>query len=66
MANKSVLVGRNRLFRQFVLPKDDFLTALAPPSFPVLDLNQSAFGPIVGRWRFRRELKAGILEIVKS
>lgn len=66
MANKSVLVVRNKLLRQLELPKGDFLTALAPPSFPILDLNQSAFGPIVGRRRFRRELKSSIEKIIKS
>ena len=64
LANKSVLVVRKRLLRELALPEGDFLTVLAPPSFPILDLNQSAFGPIVGRRRFRRELESSIAKVV--
>lgn len=66
MMKKSVVVVRNRLLRQLVLPKGDFFTALAPPTFPILNLNQSAFGPIIGQRRFHRELESSIEKIIKT
>jgi hypothetical protein len=60
IAIKSVLVARNRLLHRLGLARNDLLTVRPPPSTPILNLNQSALGPIVGRRRFRHELKSRI------
>jgi hypothetical protein len=61
--NKSVVILRRKILRQDASPAEDFPAIVAPP---LSILNQSAFGPIVGRWRFRRELRAGIEKAINA
>jgi hypothetical protein len=62
LMSKSLVVLGWRGFRQDAHPVGDFPIVVAAP--PVSKLNQSAFGPVAGRSRFRRELSVGIEELI--
>ena len=64
LLNKSVVVLGRKILRQDASPANDFPIAIVAPSISMV--NQSAFGPVVGRSRFRRELRVGIEKVIDS
>lgn len=62
LTSKSIVIVGRKLFRRNPSLAKNFPTLVTAPS-PSIS-NQSAFGPIVGVSRFRRELKLGIDKII--